>query len=81
MPCPPDPADARHCPLCGAPSLCAAEVARAAGTAPPDCWCFHLPAVDAAALARIPAAARGRACLCARCAAGASMIDVPLNSP
>ncbi|XAH23431.1 cysteine-rich CWC family protein [Xylophilus sp. GW821-FHT01B05] len=74
------PADANHCPLCGALNSCAVEAARATGTAPTDCWCFKLPAIDAAALARIPAAARGQACICARCAAGAPMIDTPHHS-
>jgi hypothetical protein len=33
------------------------------------CWCATVT-IDAAALARIPPALQGVACLCARCAAG-----------
>jgi hypothetical protein len=52
-----------RCPLCGGGNACA----MAAGDASP-CWC--LAAVfDEALLARVPPAARGRACICPACAA------------
>lgn len=57
----PDPS---RCPLCGGDNACGAVQ----GTR--NCWCFAA-AIPAAALARVPEAARNAACLCARCAAGA----------
>ncbi len=59
---PPDPA---RCPLCGQSNQCAIE----AGQPAAGCWCMGT-AVDPAALAAVPDAARGLACLCPRCAAG-----------
>ncbi|MBX3464329.1 MAG: cysteine-rich CWC family protein [Planctomycetes bacterium] len=57
--------DARRCPLCGGPNACA----MAAGSSTP-CWCAAAT-IAPAALARVPEAARGRACLCRTCATGA----------
>ncbi|XDF35924.1 cysteine-rich CWC family protein [Paracidovorax avenae] len=59
----PDPA---LCPLCGQSNQCAIE----AGQPADSCWCMAT-LVHPAALAAVPAAARGMACLCPRCAAGA----------
>ncbi len=59
----PDPA---RCPLCGQSNQCAIE----AGQPAAGCWCMGTP-VDPAALAAVPDTARGLACLCPRCAAGA----------
>ena len=61
----PDPA---LCPVCGSPNTCAMEAQRATGQDQPPCWCTQLT-ISPAALARIPAAARDRACLCPGCAA------------
>jgi hypothetical protein len=59
-----DPApDPTRCPLCGASNQCG----MAAGST--ECWCFGAT-VSKEALERLPSAARGVACLCARCAAG-----------
>lgn len=60
--------DPKRCPLCGEPNACAAAAAAAGGGSCGDCWCFHAKVADTA-LAQIPAAARGVACVCARCAA------------
>jgi hypothetical protein len=60
----PTPVAASRCPLCGRPNDCAA--ARTGGFDAP-CWCRDL-AIAAETLARIPAQARGRACLCRQCA-------------
>lgn len=60
---PPDP---RLCPLCGAGNGCAMEAERASGQAQPPCWCTQV-AFDRAVLERIPAEARGLACVCSRC--------------
>lgn len=63
---PPVPPDA--CPLCGAANGCA--MARGDSPATP-CWCVAV-VFDAALLARVPPAARGRACICAACATARS---------
>ncbi|MGJ7545639.1 cysteine-rich CWC family protein [Variovorax sp. LT1R16] len=69
MPSLPSP-DPTRCPLCGASNVCAMEIAKATGEVQPPCWCLSID-FDAAVLARIPAAARGQACICARCAVSA----------
>ena len=63
-----DPIDPARCPLCGAPNGCAMEQARATGEAPAPCWCLTAR-FPPALLNQVPAEARGRACVCARCAA------------
>ncbi|MCB2026265.1 MAG: cysteine-rich CWC family protein [Ottowia sp.] len=63
---PPDPT---RCPLCGQPNTCAMELEKATGQPQPPCWCTRAT-FDPAALAAIPAEARGLACLCSACAAG-----------
>ncbi len=60
------PVDPNLCPLCGQPNQCAMEVAQATGVKQPPCWCSQVR-FDATQLARIPEAARGKACLCAAC--------------
>ncbi len=64
------PVNAGLCPLCGRPNTCAMELARTTGKAQPPCWCTAAT-FDPAALARIPAAAQGLACLCPACARSA----------
>jgi len=67
----PDPAlPSAACPLCGQPNRCAMELERATGEKQPPCWCTRAE-FRPELLARVPEAARGRACICARCAAGA----------
>jgi hypothetical protein len=51
------------CPLCGGPNACGLV----AGAA--SCWCYEAR-IPAAVLARIPAEARGRSCICQTCATG-----------
>lgn len=72
-----NPLDDRSiCPLCGERNDCAAV----RGTGPaPACWCREV-AIAPEVIARIPAAQRGLACICPRCAAAASAttyIDQP----
>jgi hypothetical protein len=62
------PVDPSRCPLCGQPNRCAMEVQRATGVPQPPCWCTEV-SFDAALLARVPAEAQRRACICAACAA------------
>ena len=55
--------DPTRCPLCGADNRCAMA-------ADPDatyCWCFDAT-IAAETLERVPAEARGVACVCAACA-------------
>ncbi|WP_263146276.1 cysteine-rich CWC family protein [Pseudomonas sp. RIT-PI-AD] len=54
------------CPLCGQINHCTQS---AEETREQPCWCFSAP-VSRHALHRLPDAARNRACLCPRCAAG-----------
>lgn len=68
MPSPVSPEEAldpNRCPLCGQANQCTQS--DPATTALP-CWCFSAP-VSRAALERLPELARGKACLCPRCAA------------
>ncbi len=59
MPSEPDPS---RCPLCGVPNGCAA----AAGVNAAECWCMKVE-ITAELLARVPEAAREKACVCAEC--------------
>ena len=60
--------DPSRCPLCGAANGCAMEAERASGQPQPPCWCTQVHFAPAL-LDQIPAAAQGRACVCARCQA------------
>jgi hypothetical protein len=63
-----DPQNAPDCPLCGSPNACAVAESGRFDTA---CWCTAA-AFPAALLAALPEADRGRACVCAGCAAAAA---------
>ncbi len=65
MTAPPDP---DHCPLCGGDNRCAMEIERATGERQAPCWCVS-QSFSPALLDRIPAQARGKACICAACLA------------
>jgi hypothetical protein len=60
--------DPTRCPLCGTANACAMEIERLTGVAQGPCWCMAAR-FDEALKERVPEAARGLACLCARCAA------------
>ncbi|BEP33517.1 hypothetical protein GmRootV59_04910 [Variovorax sp. V59] len=45
------------------------ETARATGQPQPPCWCMAAD-FGKAPFAALPPASRGKACMCARCAAG-----------
>ncbi len=63
---------ASRCPLCGEANRCAMERERETGQPQPPCWCTQAD-FSPALLASLPAASRGIACICARCAtAGAA---------
>ncbi|MFN7724124.1 MAG: cysteine-rich CWC family protein [Rubrivivax sp.] len=57
------PISASACPLCGQGNACQ----MAAGGDVQSCWCQSAH-FSTDLLARVPAAARGRACICAACA-------------
>ena len=59
----PDSNDTAKCPLCGKPNECAV----AAGRDPESCWCMTAT-MTPSALASIPNEARGKVCICVRCA-------------
>jgi hypothetical protein len=61
------PLDPARCPLCGQPNQCAMEVQRATGVPQPPCWCTRV-VFSAEVLARVPAEAQRRACICQHCA-------------
>ena len=66
MPTPVTP-DPERCPLCGQANLCAMEAERLSGVKQGPCWCTQVD-FNRAALDAIPAAARGKACICQACA-------------
>ena len=66
---PPATVDPARCPLCGGPNGCAMEAQRATGQPQPPCWCTQVN-FSAALLAKVPADARDKACICVRCATG-----------
>lgn len=61
------PIPANVCPLCGQSNQCAMELQRSTGVPQGPCWCTTA-VVAPSVLERIPAAARGTACVCAQCA-------------
>lgn len=58
-----EPVPPERCPLCGGTNECAL----AADPAAAECWCFTA-AISRETLASVPEEARGRACICPRCA-------------
>ncbi|MDZ7921868.1 cysteine-rich CWC family protein [Rhodoferax sp.] len=66
----PSPTAPEVCPLCGQANQCAMELERATGQKQPPCWCTQAT-FSAELLANVPAADRGKACICAACAAAA----------
>lgn len=55
------------CPLCGGPNECAPA---RSGSFDTPCWC-RTATIEPSIIARVPAAQRNEACICARCAAAA----------
>lgn len=62
----PFPEDPTRCPLCGGDNRCAMEIERASGQTQPPCWCTT-QTFPPELLARLPAEAAGKACICPRC--------------
>lgn len=59
--------DPAFCPLCGQSNQCAMEIERATGVKQPPCWCTQVD-FNRGALDKLPAEARGQACICSACA-------------
>jgi hypothetical protein len=59
--------DPNYCPICREPNSCAMEIARTSGNKPEHCWCFDAD-FSADIMARVPDEAKGRACICQKCA-------------
>lgn len=68
--------DASRCPLCGGDNRCAMELQRATGQQQGPCWCVS-QTFSAELLARLPADAQGKACICARCLSAFNTEDTP----
>ncbi len=60
--------DSTRCPLCQQDNLCAMEMAKATGKEPERCWCVDM-AFTPELLAKVPLAAKDKACVCQACAA------------
>ncbi|HEY1393190.1 MAG TPA: cysteine-rich CWC family protein [Methylibium sp.] len=61
--------DPARCPLCGADNRCVMAAQRGGSDAAKPCWCSEVR-IAPETLARVPAEACGKACLCSRCALG-----------
>ena len=59
--------DKSKCPLCGKPNQCAMEIARESGVDAGPCWCVNVD-FSADLLAKLPADAQNKACICKACA-------------
>jgi hypothetical protein len=62
-----------RCPLCGGPNDCG----MAAGKS--ECWCFEAK-ISAEALAQVPEEAKGKVCVCRKCAKERALIASPRPS-
>jgi hypothetical protein len=54
-----------RCPLCGEPNDCGLAAGKT------DCWCFAVK-ISPEALVRLPEEARGKVCVCRKCAVAES---------
>ncbi|RYZ05407.1 MAG: hypothetical protein EOO24_12430 [Comamonadaceae bacterium] len=69
---------ADRCPLCGNGNVCAMAAGGGISSSPAACWCMSAE-IPESLLARLPAAQRGRACVCAACVAAKR--HAPSNPP
>ena len=64
--------DPTHCPTCDEPNVCAMEKAKVTGSKPERCW--YMDAVfTPAVMDQVPDAAKGKACVCAKCASAVNL--------
>ena len=59
--------DPTRCPICGEPNVCAMEMAKVTGSKPERCWCMDA-VFTPSVMEQLPDAAKGKACICAKCA-------------
>jgi hypothetical protein len=60
--------DPTHCPICHELNSCAMEIAKTTGKGPERCWCMDA-VFTPAVMDQVPDSAKGKACVCAKCAA------------
>lgn len=72
--------DPTRCPLCADANGCAIEIERESGVAQAPCWCLAASFSDALRQ-RVSPQARGLACICAGCAATATMPLIKESTP
>jgi len=60
--------DPTRCPICHELNLCAMEKAKANGSKLESCWCMDA-VFTPTVMDQVPNLARGKACVCAKCAA------------
>ena len=63
------PIDPTRCPICNEVNVCAAEKAKLPGIKPERCWCMDA-VFTPDVMNQVPDAAKGKACICAKCAVG-----------
>jgi hypothetical protein len=54
-----------RCPLCGGPNECGLAAGKS------ECWCFEAK-IAPEVLERVPKEAKGKVCVCAKCAGGSA---------
>ena len=59
--------DPNRCPICNESNSCAMEKAKATGTKAERCWCMDA-VFSPSVMDKVPEAAKGKACICAKCA-------------
>jgi hypothetical protein len=59
--------DPTCCPICQQPNACAMEKSKATGNQPERCWCMDA-VFSATVMDQVPDDAKGKACICAKCA-------------
>ena len=64
-----DTIDPNRCPICHEPNVCAVEKAKLPGSKPERCWCMDA-VFTPDVMNQVPDAAKGKACICAKCAGG-----------
>jgi len=60
------------CPVCGRPNDCGLAAGKS------DCWCASIN-ISPAALDRVPDEAKGKICICARCAGAKAAKVIPFT--
>ena len=59
--------DPTRCPICYEPNVCGMEKAKATGIKAERCWCMDA-VFPHSVMDQVPEVAKGKACICAKCA-------------